>query len=107
MTTSQLAIDGHTADRAPGAIAGAVVVGAVAIGGALMGARDHPDALGNAGAIVVAAWALLTVFLAVRRPGEFLWLFTGVGSLIGAAALVNEALAGLVPLGAAAVVIAL
>ena len=107
MTTSQLTLDGTATGRAPGAIAGAVVLGGLAVAGAVVGANDHGDALGTVGAIVIGAWALLTVFLAVRRPGELLWVFTGFTALAGAGALMNDALVGLVPYVLAAIAITL
>jgi signal transduction histidine kinase len=97
MATTQIAID-----RAPnrsGAlpVVGATVIGLAAAALAAVGAGDREVAVVTAAAVAVAAWAVLTVFLAARRPQERLWVWTGAGALVGAGALATNRMIGVVP----------
>ena len=107
MATPELSLDGAHAARAPGAIVGGFLLAAAAVAAAVLGAGHDGDALTNTGAIVVGAWALLTIFLASRRAGDFLWIFTGLFAVCDGLSLVSGRLAGTVGWAAALVVIAL
>ena len=107
MATTQIAID-----RAPnrsGAlpVVGATVIGLAAAALAAVGAGDREVAVVTAAAIVAAAWAALTVFLAARRPQERLWVWTGAGALVGAGALATNRVIGVVPFVALGIALAL
>ena len=80
--------------RATGAIALAVVAVVFVVVAALVGDRV-PLGPGRALSIVlVAAWALAAVFVAVHRPREPLAAIIALAAFIGAAALFGAALAG-------------
>src|SRR5215471_11689402 len=107
MTAPQIVIEAPPAARAPAPIIGAVVLAGAAVVAAIVGADQHADALGNAVASMVIAWALLTLFLAMRRSDQVLFAFTGAASIAGGLALTSDRFAGFVPYALCAVAIAL
>jgi hypothetical protein len=90
------------ARRSSGAFVGAVI----AIGIAVFATLDDVD--GNLmWAVVVGAWAVAAVFVAVQRPTEPLWVWPAVVALSGALAIAVPAASVLVPLAAFALVVVL
>ncbi len=79
---------------------------AAAVGGA-MGAGQHGGALAVVAAVVIAITGASTVAMAVAQPRETMWVWVGVSAIFGALALLNSRFSGLVPLGLAAVAVAL
>ena len=73
MATTQIAT-GRAANRSGALpVVGATVIGLAAAALAAVGADDREVAVATAAALTVAAWVVLTVFLAARRPQERLW----------------------------------
>jgi hypothetical protein len=80
--------------RASGAVALAVVAVVFVVVAALIGDRV-PLGPGRPLAIVlVGAWALAAVFVAIHRPREALSVIVALAAFVGAAALLGAALAG-------------
>ncbi|HTL87706.1 MAG TPA: histidine kinase [Acidimicrobiia bacterium] len=97
-----------TVARAPaGVVAGALALAAVASVIGVLGASDRNTRLATCGAAMVIAWALTTVILALRKPHEWLWIWTGAAALVGGIALKSDNAVGLVPLAAGAVAMVL
>src|SRR5262249_18136132 len=108
MTTSPITIEGAQSRSAAMPVMTAIVLAIAAAGLAIEGARADSAPIATAGAVLVVSWALLTIFLAARRPAEPMWAWTGVGSLIGGIAVASpDNAAGLVPLAAFAIALAL
>jgi signal transduction histidine kinase len=94
--------------RAPaGVVAGALALAAAASVIGVLGAGDRDTALASCGAAMVVAWSLTTILLALRKPHEWLWIWTGVAALVGGIALETDNAVGLVPLAAGAVAMVL
>jgi signal transduction histidine kinase len=99
MATSRIAIDGVPARRSANGVVvlGAMALAVVAIVLGVVGIGDHNDPLGRSLVAVVAAWALVSVFLAWVRSSEPMWAWCGLGAVVGGLALVDNRAAGLVP----------
>ena len=107
MATTPIAIDGAPSRSAALPVVGATAVALAAVALAATGAADRDEAVVTAAGIVVVSWSLLTIFLAARRPQEMLWLWTGAGALVGAAALTSNRFLGVVPFVALGLALAL
>jgi signal transduction histidine kinase len=108
MATSPITIEQAPARSAAMPVTAALALAIAAAGLGIAGARDADSSIATAGAVLVASWALLTVFLAARHPAEPMWAWTGVAAVIGGIAVANpDNAVGFVPLAAFGVVLAL
>ena len=105
MSTTGIALE-ETKPRVGTAFFGAFVGAVIAIGIAVFATLDDVD--GNLmWAVVVGAWAVAAVFVAVQRPTEPLWVWAVLVALAGALAIAVPANSVLVPLAAFALVVVL
>ncbi len=94
-----------TASRVARVIAGLLAVIAVAI--AAVGAQDHDRGIAWAALVLVSVFALSTFIVAIVRPREPMWLWLAGGTISGALALLTDRAAGVVPVAAGAIAVAL
>ncbi len=85
----------------------AIAVALAGVAVAVAGAADHNRRMVTAAAVLVSAFAAATVVVAFARPRELMWVWLAIGTMTGALALASDALVGVVPLVAAAAVVAL
>jgi len=106
MHPTGLVLEAPPRPRFGAAFVGAFVGAVVAIGLAVLATLDEVDD-NLMWAVVVGAWALAGVFVALQRPSEPLWVWPVVVALTGALAIAIPAASVLVPLAAFALVVVL
>ncbi len=74
---------------------------------AAVGASDHDRGIAWAAVVLVIAFALSTVVVAIARPREPMWIWLAGGTIAGALALWSDRAVGVVPVAAGAIAIAL